>query len=82
MILNEEEKLKLLEEIDLNAIELIQKRQIVADMSNALSNKKSRYKSLKRDIKMLDEKALFLKQSLKEKEDELDILREQIIIRD
>ena len=82
MILNEEEKLKLLEEIDLNAIELIQKRQIVADMSNALSNKKSRYKSPKRDIKMLDEKALFLKQSLKEKEDELDILREQIIIRD
>ena len=45
-------------------------------MSCALNEKKSKYKALKRDIKMLDDRAVLLKQSLKEKEDDLDILKE------
>jgi hypothetical protein len=82
MILNEEEKLKLLEEIDINTIELVQKRQMAAEMTSSLAEKKTKYKGLKREIKMLDDRATFLKQTLKEKEDELDQIRELTSFKD
>lgn len=82
MILNEEEKLKLLEEIDVNTIELVQKRQMVAQMTSSLAEKKANYKGLKREIKMLDDRATFLKQTLIDKEDELDQIRELTSFKD
>jgi len=75
MILNEEEKLCLMEEIDLNASELIKSRQQLAELTSGVKAKKSKYKDLKREIKSLDEKAHYLNFMLKEKEDELDSIK-------
>ena len=82
MILNEEEKLRLLEEIDLDAIELIKKRQQLAEMTSGVESKKAKYKDLKREIKQLDEKAHYLNFMLKEKEDELDSIKQDIAMKD
>ena len=51
MIINEEEKLRLLEDIDQNSVELLQKREQVAEMSKMVEAKKAKYKALKMDIK-------------------------------
>jgi hypothetical protein len=82
MILNEEEKLKLMEEIDMNAIELVQKRLQVADMTKGVEAKKTKYKGLKIEIKQLDDKVHYLVFSLKEKEDDLDQLNHIIAQKD
>lgn len=51
MIINEEEKLRLLEDIDQNSVELLQKREQVAEMAKTVEAKKAKYKALKMDIK-------------------------------
>lgn len=82
MILNEEEKLLLMEEIDINTVELIKKRQQLAELTSGVDLKKAKYKDLKREIKQLDEKAHYLNFMLKEKEDELDSLKQDIAVKD
>jgi hypothetical protein len=51
-------------------------------MSEALDEKKIRYKNLKKEIKELDEKADYLKSNLKNKEKELDEIKELLMIKD
>lgn len=82
MIVNEEEKLKLLEEIDKNAIELIHAKEQVAQMTEAVEQKKAKYKGLKVEIRQLDEKVHVLTFSLKEKESELEELKHLIAQKD
>jgi hypothetical protein len=55
---------------------------MAAEMTSSLADKKTKYKGLKREIKMFDERATFLKQTLKEKEDELDQIRELTSFKD
>jgi hypothetical protein len=47
MIINEEEKLRLMEDIDQNSVELLHKREQVAAMAKTVEEKKAKYKALK-----------------------------------
>ena len=47
LILNEESKLKLMEEIDVSHLEIMQKRQLALEMLEELNMRKEEYKSLK-----------------------------------
>jgi len=50
LILNEESKLKLMEEIDVSTLEIMQKRQLALEMQAELNERKDEYKSLKQEI--------------------------------
>jgi len=72
MVLNEEEKLRLTQDIDVGLLKLLQKRQLAVELADQLAEKKEEYKALKQYIKELDARCEHLKQELKEKDDELD----------
>ena len=54
LIANEEEKLRLMEEIDVSTLEILQKRQTAVDLQADLNMLKETYTGLKQDIKQLD----------------------------
>ena len=55
LIANEETKLRLLEEIDVSTLEILQKRQIAQDLQVNLNQLKEQYQGLKHDIRQLDQ---------------------------
>lgn len=81
LILNEETKLALLEEIDLKTVEVIRKRQVVLQLQHDLNHLKTEYKSLKQEINNLDDRAEFLKNKVKECEDEYEQTMELMSIK-
>lgn len=54
MVLNEEEKLRLTKDIDVDFIYIARKRQQLKEMEEALREKKNVYRALKVDIKKAD----------------------------
>ena len=81
LILNEEAKLKLMEEIDVSTLEIMQKRQQALELQQDLNGRKEEYKNLKYDIKQLDDKAELYKAKIKELEDEYDQMKEVLMLR-
>ena len=81
LILNEESKLKLMEEIDVSHLEIMQKRQLALEMLEELNMRKEEYKSLKQDIQTLDEKAELYKSRVRELEDEYEQMKELLMLR-
>jgi septal ring factor EnvC (AmiA/AmiB activator) len=69
---NEAEITRIRYEIELQALELHQKKEIVAEMQNDLEREKARYKALKVEIRRLEKRAEQLQIILKQKEDELE----------
>jgi len=60
--------------MDVNKVEIEQKKQQVKEMKAQLTNNITVYKALKLEIAKLDNTAEQLKLSLKEKEDEIDVI--------
>lgn len=81
LILNEEAKLKLMEEIDVSTLEIMQKRQLALELQAELNDRKDEYKGLKHEIQMLDDKAELYKARMKELEDEYDQMKELLMLR-
>lgn len=81
LILNEESKLKLMEEIDVSHLEIMQKRQLALEMLEELNMRKEEYKALKQDIQTLDEKAELYKSRVRELEDEYEQMKELLMLR-
>jgi chromosome segregation ATPase len=82
LIANEEEKLKLSAEIDVSTLEILQKKQSSQHLEGNLSGLKKEYKTLKNDISSLDNKAEFLKQRVKDCEDEYDQMYELVMLKE
>ena len=81
LIANEEEKLRLMEEIDVSTLEILQKRQLSVDLQEDLNSLKETYQGLKHDIKQLDQQADFLKGRVRECEDEFDQMQEVVMLK-
>lgn len=81
LILNEEAKLKLMEDIDVSTLELMQKRQLALELQQEVNDRKEEYKALKQEIQMLDDKAELYKARMKELEDEYDQMKELLMLR-
>ena len=81
LIANEEEKLRLMEEIDVSTLEILQKRQTAVDLQADLNMLKETYTGLKQDIKQLDQQAEFLKGRVRECEDEFDQMQEVVSLK-
>jgi len=79
--LNEEAKLKLMEEIDVSTLEIMQKRQLALELQQDVNDRKEEYKGLKQEIQMLDDKAELYKARMKELEDEYDQMKELLMLR-
>ena len=68
--------MQLKHEIDINILEIEQKTAIINELQNILRERKLQYKSLKQDIKELEDQCEELNMILKQKEQEYETLED------